>query len=53
MELSRLVLGSISLLIQLYADKYRDDDFTKTLYELEDDLHFPKIKTYDFIVGKQ
>lgn len=51
MQLSTFVFGSIALLIQQYADKYRSEDLSKTLTELEGDLSLPRIKNYDFIIG--
>lgn len=51
MKLGAYLLGSMSLMIQQYADKYRTEDLSETLDELENDRGFPNIETYDFIVG--
>ena len=40
------------ILIQLYADKFRNEDLQTTLSQLQDDLNLPRPKTYDFIIGK-
>lgn len=45
-------LGSIPLLLQFYAEMYRETDFKNTLLELENEYNVPKIKTYDFVIGK-
>ncbi|CAL8130336.1 unnamed protein product [Orchesella dallaii] len=50
MQLATFVLGSIPLLIQLYARKYLEEDKVKTMAELQKDLNLPRIKEYDFIV---
>lgn len=50
MNLATFVVASTALLIQFYADKYRQDDFARTLRELEADFGVPRIETYDFIV---
>lgn len=44
--------GSLPLLLEFYADLYLKTDFEKTMVELETESNVPKIKTYDFIVGK-
>ncbi|ODM93587.1 Oxygen-dependent choline dehydrogenase [Orchesella cincta] len=36
----------------IYADKYLKEDKALTLTELENDLNLPRIKEYDFIVGR-
>jgi hypothetical protein len=46
------ILAGVSLLVQLYNDNYKQADLDKTLKELENDLSLPRIRTYDFIVGK-
>lgn len=51
-KLSLLVLTSASLMIKQYAEQYRKGDLDMTLTELEPDLSLPRIKTYDFIIGK-
>lgn len=45
-------LGSIPLLLQFYAETYRETDFKNTLLELENEHNVPEIKTYDFVIGK-
>ncbi|KAJ6644321.1 Glucose dehydrogenase [FAD, quinone] [Pseudolycoriella hygida] len=50
MNLASLVLASITLLVQKYADYDREENYKKTLVELAPDLNFPRITTYDFIV---
>lgn len=45
-------LGSIPLLLQFYAETYRETDFKSTLQELDKEFNVPKIKTYDFVIGK-
>lgn len=52
MNVADFLLGSIPLLLQLYAETYRETDFKRTMVELESERDVPKIKTYDFIVGK-
>ncbi len=53
MKLATFIFGAIPLLVQFYANKYQQDDKTKTLEELENDFGLPRIKSYDFIVGKK
>jgi hypothetical protein len=53
MKLAAFVLTAIPLLIQLYSKKSQEEDYAKTLTELEDEFGVPKIKTYDFIVGEE
>jgi len=52
MKLAAFVLGSIPILIQFYARKYLEEDRIATITELDGDLNLPRIKEYDFIVGK-
>lgn len=52
MNLFSMLLASIAVLIQDYADYDKAEDYEKTLNELKPDLNFPRIKTYDFIVGE-
>lgn len=52
MNVLELLLGSIPVLLQLYAEMYRETDFKSTMLELESEYNVPKPKTYDFIVGK-
>lgn len=52
MNLASIILASITLLVQNYADFDKEEDYKKTLSDLKQDLSFPRIKTYDFIVGK-
>jgi len=53
MKLAAFVLGAVPILIQFYAKKYLEQDKVATITELENDLNLPRIKEYDFIVGKQ
>jgi hypothetical protein len=53
MYLSTFVVGSVGLIITLYSNYYQRVDLRKTLQDLERDLSLPRIKTYDFIVGKR
>ena len=50
MQLATFVFVSLSLSIQYFTQKYRQDDYEKTLRELEPELGVPRIRTYDFIV---
>lgn len=52
MKLSSFVFGAIPLIIQYYAKKYMEDDKTIALQDLENDYGIPRIKSYDFIIGK-
>lgn len=52
MNLTFFITASIALTIQKYADKYREEDLSKTLADLESDRSLPRIKTYDFIIGE-
>ena len=52
MDWYAFLMGSIPLLIQLYADKYRNEDLKSTLTELQDDLNLVKPKIYDFVIGE-
>lgn len=52
MNLFSLILATITLLIQEYADYDKEEDHNKTLLELKRDLNFPRIKSFDFIVGE-
>lgn len=51
MNVADFLLGSIPLLLQLYAEMYREMDFKTTMLELESESNVPQVKTYDFIVG--
>ncbi|KAJ6640130.1 Glucose dehydrogenase [FAD, quinone], partial [Pseudolycoriella hygida] len=33
-----------------YADEYQTEDYTKTINELKQDFHFPRIRSYDFVI---
>lgn len=46
------LLSSIPLLLQFYAESYRETDFKNTMVELESQFNVPKVKTYDIIIGK-
>lgn len=50
MNLMSLILSTIALLVQKYADYDKETNYRNTLADLKDDLNFPKITTYDFIV---
>lgn len=52
MNLLQFFLESIPLLLQFYAEMYRETDFKDTMIELESELNVPVIKTYDFVIGK-
>jgi hypothetical protein len=52
MKVVEFLFQTVPLIIQLYADQYLRDDLANTLRELEEDSNLPRIKTYDFIVGK-
>lgn len=52
MNIVDFLLGSIPLMLQFYAEMYREMDFKNTILELESELNVPKFKAYDFIVGK-
>lgn len=52
MKLGSFVLSAVALTIQYYAEKYEKDDLARTLEELEGDFGLPRIKVYDYIVGK-
>ncbi len=52
MNVADFLLGSIPLLLQFYAEMYRESDYKSTMVELESERNVPKIKSYDFIVGK-
>lgn len=45
-------LLTIPILVNLYADKYSQDDKIKSLVELELEFNVPQIKEYDFIIGE-
>lgn len=45
-------LLTIPMLVNLYAEKYRQDDKGLTMLELAAELNVPKVQEYDFIVGK-
>ena len=51
MNLMSMILSTIALLVQKYADYDKETNYRNTLADLKDDLNFPKITTYDFIVG--
>lgn len=53
MNVVDFLLGSIPLLLQFYAEMYRETDFKNTMIELESESNVPKVNTYDFIVGKR
>lgn len=42
----------MTLLVQRFADYDKEEDYKKALQELKRDLNFPRITTYDFIVGE-
>lgn len=52
MNLAPIILASITLLVQKYADYDEQVDLQKTLAKLRDELSFPRIATFDFIVGE-
>lgn len=52
MNVVDFLLGSIPMLLQLYAEMYREMDFKTTMLELESESNVPQVKTYDVIVGK-
>lgn len=52
MNISNFLLGSIPLLLQFYAEMYRETDYKNTTLELETEFNVPDIKIYDFIIGK-
>lgn len=51
MKLLNFILQSFPLMIQQYADYYRETDLDTTLSQLSNDLSLPRIQTYDYIVG--
>lgn len=53
MNLASIILASVTLLIQKYSDIDKEDDYKLALAELKSDLNFPRITTYDFIVGEE
>ncbi|KAG4079688.1 hypothetical protein HA402_009074 [Bradysia odoriphaga] len=50
MNLAEFFLGSIPILLQFYADMYRETDLKSTMVELESELNVPFVKKYDFII---
>jgi choline dehydrogenase len=50
MEIASFLLGSIALIIQLFAKNSEKADFASALTELEKDSNLPIPKTYDFII---
>ncbi|XP_035715873.1 oxygen-dependent choline dehydrogenase isoform X2 [Folsomia candida] len=50
MEIASFLLGSVALVIQLFAKQSEIADIAKTTIELENDLSLPLPKTYDFII---
>lgn len=52
MNIAEFFLGSIPLLLQFYAEMYRETDLQNTMNELETEFNVPKVKNYDFIIGK-
>ena len=52
MNVSSFIFSALPLMIQQYADFYKERDFKATLEELRPDLSIPRIETYDFIIGK-
>lgn len=52
MNVADFLIRSIPLLLQFYAEMYRETDFQNTMLELESEFNVPKVKTYDFIIGK-
>lgn len=52
MNIAEFFLGSIPLLLQFYAEMYRETDLKNTMVELESELNVPKVKSYDFIIGE-
>ncbi|KAG4076679.1 hypothetical protein HA402_001966 [Bradysia odoriphaga] len=50
MNIANFLLGSIPLMLQFYAETYRETDYKNTIFELESEFNVPKIKFYDFIV---
>lgn len=52
MNIVDIFLGSIPLLLQFYAEMYRENDLKNTMLELDSEFNVPKIKSYDFIIGE-
>lgn len=52
MNIANFLWESIPLLLQFYADLYLKTDFDETKVELENEYNVPKIKSFDFIIGK-
>lgn len=52
MNITEFIFGSVPILLQFYAELYRETDFQNTLHELESENNVPITKTYDFIIGK-
>ncbi|OXA41616.1 Glucose dehydrogenase [FAD, quinone] [Folsomia candida] len=50
MEIAAFLLGSVALMIQLFAKQAEIADIAKTTIELENDSSLPLPKTYDFII---
>lgn len=52
MNLAEFFLGSIPVLLQFYAEMYRETDLKSTMVELDSELNVPVVKKYDFIIGE-
>ena len=50
MKLAKFIFASLPLIVDYYTEKYRQEDYHRTLLELEASLGVPQIQTYDFIV---
>lgn len=44
-------LLTIPVLVNLYAEKYYQDDKIQSMVELADQFNVPQVKVYDFIIG--
>ncbi len=45
-------LLTIPMLVNLYAERYYQDDKTKTMMDLASEFNVPVMKEYDFIISK-
>lgn len=45
-------LMTIPVLVNLYAEKYYQDDKAQSMVELANEFNVPQVKVYDFIIGK-
>lgn len=51
MNFTKLLL-TIPVLVNLYAEKYYEDDKTQSMVDLATEYNVPQRKLYDFIIGK-